>query len=181
MLTYSRSSYFAYLIGMAVIAWAKRAPKFFLTVLLIFILTILVLPRPGGEGVKLERESTVQARIRNWKQSLVIARDHPIFGVGFNAYRYAQRDYGFLGKDWQTSHAGAGADSSILFVMATTGLVGLAVYLWFWVSLLRVTRYGLVALASSLALLAHSFFNNSLFYPWIMVWFWVLLGLRRDD
>jgi|GEM_PF-319193 len=176
MLTYSRSSYLAYLLGMAVIAWIKKAPRFFLAVLIIFTLTILVLPRPGGEGVKLERESTIQARIRNWRQSLTIAGDHPVFGVGFNAYRYAQRDYGFLGEEkWQQNHAGAGADSSLLFVLATTGIVGFAIYGWILKKVLSGTC-GLAVFASMTALLGHSFFLNSLFYPWIMGWIFLLLG-----
>ena len=182
-LTYSRASYLAFLAGMGVIAWRLKKPKFFAGVLGVFLLTILLLPRPGGEGVRLERESTVEARIRNWKQSLVIAKDHFLFGVGFNSYRYSQRDYGFLAEDtWQETHAGAGADSSLLFVLATTGIVGLTAYLLFLKKILHTTYYiphtrgSLAVFASLTAVLAHSFFLNSLFYPWVMGWMFLLLG-----
>ena len=174
-LTYSRASYLAYLAGMGTIAWFKKSPRFFLAVAAAGIITVFLLPRPGGEGVRLERESTIKYRIINWKQSLTIVQKNPVFGVGFNAYRYAQRRYGFLDiPEWQLSHAGAGADSSLLFILATTGIVGFSAYLWLWWKILRSKN--LIILASALALLVHSSFVNSLLYPWIMGWMWILLG-----
>ncbi|MFZ5366417.1 MAG: O-antigen ligase family protein [Patescibacteria group bacterium] len=178
-LTYSRASYLAYLGAMGTIAWVKKAPKFFLAVLVAGIITVFLLPRPGGEGVRLERESTIKFRLINWRQSLVIAKEHLLFGVGFNAYRYAQRDYGFLEfANWRASHAGGGADSSLLFVLATTGIFGLLAYLWLWGKILvnSAKAANLLVLASVIALLVHSWFVNSLFYPWIMGWLWILLG-----
>lgn len=180
-LTYSRSSYLAYLIAMGAIAFFKKTPKFFLAVFSILLLTLIFLPRwSGGEGIRLERTSTIQARIKNWKQALIISRDHPILGVGFNAYRYAQRDYGFLDEKWQFSHAGAGADSSFLFVLATTGILGFLAYSYFWWRVIFTSGkndLGLIVLASVAVLLVHSCFLNSLFYPWILTWLMIILAL----
>lgn len=174
-LTYSRSSYLAYLMGMGVIAFIKKAPRFFLIILFIGALTLLILPRQsGGEGIRLERTSTIQARVGSWQNALIISRDHPLIGVGFNAFRYAQRDYGFLKEQWQESNAGAGADSSLLFVLATTGIIGFLTYLGIWWKILRIGN--LTILASALAILIHSLFLNSLFYPWVMAWMWILLA-----
>lgn len=183
-LTYSRSAYLAYLLAMAIIAWSKKSIKFFLTALFLGIITIALLPRPGGEGVKLERQSTISARINNWKQTLKIGWDKPVFGVGFNTYRYVQRDYGILPlNNWQQTHAGAGADSSLLFIFATTGVVGLMSYLWLIAKILTSAykNKSLVVLASLTSLLIHSCFNNSLFYAWIMLWWWILLGIRAKN
>lgn len=172
-LTYSRSSYLAYLVSMAYIAFKIKGWQFFLKVLFIFILTILLLPRAsGGEGVKLERESSTFARIKNWRQSFIVFSQNPVLGVGFNTYRYAQRQSGFLDDSkWLKSHAGAGADSSLLFVAATTGLIGLSFYFYYLKSLwqLNSMRYTLIPL------LVHSLFLNSLFYPAIMLWVSVLI------
>lgn len=181
-LTYSRASYLAYLMGMGVIAWFKKSPKFFLTVLFLGMVTIFFLPRPGGEGVRLERESTIQFRLINYDQSLVIVRDNPLFGVGFNAYRYAQGRHGFLtGEELKSSHAGAGGDSSLLFVLATTGVVGLSVYFWLWGKALWLGKANILVLATLFSALLHSFFTNSLFYPWIMAWLWLVLGVVREN
>lgn len=173
-LTYSRSAYFAYLIGMGIIAYFKKSWKFFVAVLLIFILTLAVLPRPYGEGVKLERQASVWARFRNWQQAFVIFKKNPVLGVGFNFYRYAARDYGFLDKaGWQYSHAGAGADNSFLFVLATCGIVGLISFLYMIFNIFQKSK--ILIFATLGAILVHSLFNNSLFYPWIMIWLWILL------
>lgn len=177
-LTYSRSSYLAYLAGMGFIGWVKKAPAFLIVVILIGGLTLMVLPQPAGEGGQLARTYTIEARIRNWQQSAKIAGDNLLLGVGFNAYRYAQRDYGFLKEGWKASHAGAGADSSFLFVLATTGIFGFVAYLWFWREVMRISS--LEVRASGLALITHSFFNNSLFYVWIMIWFWTLLAAYQE-
>jgi len=173
-LTYSRASYLAFICGSGAISFFKKSPKIFLVACLLLGMTIFLLPRPGGEGVKLERESTIEARIRNWKQSIGISKDHLLFGVGFNAYRPAQQDYGFLGEeDWQVSHAGAGADSSFLFALATTGVFGLILFLLFW---WKTAKIHPILTVSSIALTAHSFFSNSLFYPWVMFWIFILVG-----
>ncbi len=179
-LTYSRSSYLALLAGMGIVSWLRKNPKIFLITFFIIVATIIILPRPpGSEGVRLEREETIWGRIKNWENSLVIFKDNPVFGVGFNAYRYSQKKYGFLEEnDLQKSNSGAGADSSLLFVLATTGIFGFFAYLLIWLKAIR-TR-SVIILSSISALLIHSFFSNSLFYPWIMLWIWVLLGAEKE-
>jgi len=175
-LTYSRSSYLAYLIAMIVVAGYKKSKKFLAGVLIAGVLTVILLPRPGGEGVRLERQSTIWSRINNWRQSLIIGLDQPLCGVGFNNYRYVQRDYGFLEQEnWRKTHAGAGADSSFLFILATTGVIGLMVYFWLIKEVLLLGRKSLALTASTVALIGHSFFNNSLFYSWLMIWWWILV------
>lgn len=178
-LTYSRSAYLAYLAVMLVFSIVKKAKKFFIKVVFIGIITLLILPRPAGEGVRLERQSTILARLKNWRQSLQISWKEPLFGVGFNTYRYVQRNFGFIASEnWQETHSGAGADSSLLFVLAATGIVGLIAYLNL---IIKIIRFGgknkkLVSVASMIGLLVHSCFNNSLFYPWIMIWSWLVWG-----
>jgi hypothetical protein len=167
LLTYSRSSYLAYLVAMAFVAYKNKSIKFLLITWTILILSVPILPRASsGEGVKLERTSSIQARLDNWRNSLFIIKDNPITGVGFNTYRYAQKQYGFISdSDWQTTHAGAGADSSLLFVGATTGLIGLMCYLLYLSTLWKYEKMR----PALLAILVHSWFLNSLFYPFVMV------------
>jgi len=139
--------------------------------------TYFLLPRPAGEGGKIERTYTIEARLINYQQALMIAKEHPFFGVGFNTYRYAQRDYGFFeAEEWRISHSGAGADNSWLFVLATTGAFGFLSYLWFWGRALKESKKKTIVLVSLLALIIHAFFVNSLFYSWIMAWIWILLA-----
>ncbi len=187
-LTYSRASYLAYLLAMGAIAWWKKSLKFAFLILFVGLMTIFLLPRPGGEGVRLERESTIRARILNWQQSIEIVQENWLFGVGFNAYRYVQDKYlAWPEGELEVSHAGAGADSSLLFVLVTTGIFGLGAYLWIWIKALSLSFKNIkkaqnqVVLASIFVVFVHSLFANSLFYPWIMAWMWMVLGGIRES
>ncbi|MFH1694146.1 MAG: hypothetical protein ABH880_00035, partial [Patescibacteria group bacterium] len=82
--------------------------------------------------------------------------------------------------DWrqpQGGHSGAGSDSSLLFVLATTGVFGLAAYLAIFTLALQKNTCLLACLG---ALAVNSLFVNSLFYSAIMVFLWVLLASRSD-
>lgn len=173
-LTYSRSGYLALIVGSVYLAWKVKGWKFFAAILLLLTVTIAILPRtPDGEGVKLERSNSIWSRIDSWKHAIQIFSYHPILGVGFNNYRYAQNKYGLLNDaKWEVSHAGAGADSSLLFVLATTGVIGLFFYLWYIKNLFHTAD--ILLQTSLLAILAHSFFLNSLFYPAVLAWLGIL-------
>jgi len=179
-LTYSRASWLALLGGVGSWFWLKKGKggiKSIIFIIFIIIITAIILPRGrGGEGVKLERIASLQSRAGSWQQALIIAKDHPLFGVGFNTYRYAQKRYGFLEENWQISHAGAGADSSFLFVLATSGILGVLGFLGVLGKILEISyKKSLLVFASLIAVITHSFFNNTLFYPWVMGWLAIIL------
>jgi O-antigen ligase len=138
------------------------------------------LPRPGGEGVRLERTSTATARINNWQQSLDLITKKPVFGYGFNTLRYTQRDLGFLAEEsWKQSHSGAGLDSSFLYILSTTGVFGFIVYLWLLTMFFKTDfkKCNIFIKGFVVALISHSLFNNSLFYSFIMIYFWIITGM----
>jgi len=179
-LTYSRASWLAFLGGVGSWFWlkeGKRGIKTIIIIIIIIIITAAVLPRgKGGEGVKLERVSSVFSRVSSWQQALIIAKDKPILGVGFNTYRYAQKKYGFLAEDWQTSHSGGGVDNSFLFILATSGILGLLGLLGLLGKILFLSfRKSPLVFASLVAILIHSLFNNTFFYPWVMGWLVIIL------
>ncbi len=182
-LTYSRAGFLAAFVALSLFAYFRKTWKLFFIGTVILTLTLILLPRgPGGEGVKLERTSTIMARLINWKNSLTVFIRYPVLGVGFNTYRYAQRDLGYLNQDsWLHSHAGAGADSSLLFVLATTGLFGFLLYLNYLKAFLTFFGFGSLPGLSLAALLVHSLFLNSLFYPWVLVWLALITALEIRD
>jgi hypothetical protein len=177
--TYSRSSFISLLFVSIFISYTKKTWKPFLITLFVLITTIILLPRaPDGEGVKLERTSSITARIQNWSNSISIFLKFPVFGSGFNVYRYTQRQFGFNNSPkWLVSHSNAGADSSLLFVAATTGLIGLILYLNYLRSLfhLRAINYELIAI------IVHSVFLNSLFYPYVLLWLAVSIASKNRN
>ena len=183
LLTYSRSSYLSLITGLVVIAWLKKNIKIALIGTVGVIIGALLLPRPGGEGVRLERTQSVFNRLDNSQKILEIVKDKPFFGIGFNLLRYEQRDRGFLGENWQRDHAGAGADNSFLFVLTSGGIIGLIAYIGLLKKeiLLGLKNRHAVLTSSLMAVIVHAQFNNTLFYPWVMLWLWFLLALNSKE
>ncbi len=187
ILTFSRSAWLMFAVSMGVMGVLK-SKKLLILALVAFLAAYALVPRvqtriAGG----VDPDDSARARIVSWKATLEIVKEHPLIGVGFNAFRYAQAREGFFDfSDPLGGRAGAGSDSSLLLVLATTGVVGLGAFLllgfralWplmpFYGSKLSATS--LMILAGFAGLLVESNFINSLFYPWIMVWMWTMLGL----
>ena len=118
--------------------------------------------------MKLERWFSIEQRFDNYREGIGLWQKSPIFGLGFNALRYYRND--------PISHSAGGLDSSLLFVLATTGVVGLLAYLnllrWLW-------QKSLLLCVSLAALLVHSLFVNSLFYAFVMIWLFSLASLDK--
>ena len=143
-----------------------------------FLGLIILLPRPYGEGVKLERTYSIYAKYENYIETFEIIKKQPVFGVGFNNMCFARMRY--LENADSISHACSGSDSSLLFVLATTGIVGLIVFINMSLGIFKSVRtsvYGKAFLSCSLTLFVHSLFVHSLFYPWVMGWMGILLAL----
>ncbi|MBM3205385.1 O-antigen ligase family protein [Candidatus Shapirobacteria bacterium] len=177
-LTYSRASWLVFFLSMTLLAFSKRSWRFLVLIIGLLAFTWLVIPQPAGEGGKLIRTYTIQARWENSQQAITIIKQRPFLGVGFNTLRYYQKQKGFLAEEnWQLNQAGAGIDNSWLFVLATSGLLGFLAYLWLWGKALKISQGNFLVLASLMTFMVHAFFINSLFYPWAMAWFWSLLAL----
>lgn len=177
-LTYSRASYLAYFAGILAIYIVRRNIKWFLGVAGALVVAIALLPQAGSESVNLSRTSTVVYRVDNYKHALEVIWQSPLFGIGYNLYRYTQDD--------SASHGASGVDSSLLFLLATTGVCGLLVFaglawqVWKIALNRRNTVLGLSFLASFVAVGVHSLFDNSLFYPWVLGWLLILLASTEN-
>ena len=181
LLTYSRSSYLGFLAAIGTWIVIRRKWKVGLFGLLLFLVAIVYLPRPGREALSLDRFDSTVSRLANWRQSVQRISQKPMVGYGFNVLPFLREESSVSSK------AGAGIDNSFLFVGVTTGLVGLIAYGWLLCSMIGVGNRALIAkktsilgtayLATLVALVVDSMFVNSLFYPWVMVWVWILTGV----
>jgi O-antigen ligase len=192
LLTYSRSGLLMLVVASIVFLILLRQIKLILgliVALLVYIL--LVSPSFGVENTNLLRTASSGARLESYANAVTIYQDKPILGVGFNAYRYAQQEYGFRKENPKyPSNADAGVDNSFLFVLATTGILGFAAFLLIWETLLssaffhkRKARsiFAKVFIASTLGLFVSSLFINSLFFPPLLVWLWTLFGIVHEE
>ncbi len=165
-LTYSRAAYLMYFIGFGLLAWYKRSLRLFVATTLILLVAVAILPKTFGEGTKLDREASIFSRVESWQVAIHLWQKAPVFGIGFDTYRYATNNNA-------VSHSGAGSDSSLLHILATTGIVGLVAYLYLLKNLWFAGKT--LFKVSLAAVLINSWFNNGLLYPWLMEYLWLLL------
>ncbi len=172
--TFSRSSYLMFLISGLSISWLKKSIKTALLILTLFAILLLsfqIYTQVVAKPRNINREQSASFRLTTWQQGLDIFQKSPLFGVGYNSYRYALQKYDLADNQFIESHGSSGNDSSLLFIMATTGLIGLIFYLLFLITLARFGLSENIALPSAvIGLLVHSLFANSLFYPAILLW-----------
>ena len=187
-LTYSRSALVMLIVSLASFLFLIGKKKIILISILGLILIIFLIPKSfKTEGTNFLRTASSEARIGSAEIAFKIFQGSPFYGVGFNAYRYSQNKYGLDNKDWMITHSGAGTDNSFLFVLATTGVIGFASFIYFILSFFVLAKKNLkknifsIILFSSLAgLIVNSLFINSLFYVFILEWIWIIGGLTES-
>jgi len=184
ILTFSRSSYLMLLTGIFLIGILKSR-KIFLLLLIIFVVFVAFVPKARERIIGgITFDITAQARIESWQNALTVAEEHPFLGVGFNNFRFAQKDFGFFNYPLtEDIHSGAGSDSSLLTILATCGVLGFGFFVFIYIRilirsfLLRKNYLAFCTFVSISAIFVHSQFVNSLLFPPVMVWLWIISGL----
>ncbi len=189
-LTYSRSALIMFLVGAVSLLVLYNRKRWIAVLLILFLVIFIFLSKYFYiENMNLLRSASSMARVQSAETALQIFQKNPVLGIGFDAYRYAQVKYGFR-KQYAPvfSHADAGTDNSFLFVISTTGIIGGISYLFLNYRILQyiINAYVVnnkkntlpgIILVSFIGILIDSLFNNSLFYPTFMLWFWIFLGI----
>lgn len=192
LLTASRAALIATFAGGIVILASRGLSKRMLRVsAAVALLSAVALPpviwlTNQANKLQLVNESALQ-RYVEWSRALRVFLEHPIIGIGFNAWGFVEERYGYE-RAYVFSYS---IDGGLIFVALMTGLVGLSVYvamLWF---VMRRTRriwssadatidergLALGVAACTVALVVDSLFGNSLFFPFLMETMWVLWAL----
>jgi O-antigen ligase len=176
--TYSRASYVAFAAAIfTVIYLEKRFKKLLLLVIGLAVLAFL-LPTTKNHSIELFRSFSAIAKVENYQTTLRIFSRSPVFGIGYDNMCIAYRKY--IGFQDFSSHACSGSDSSLLFILTTTGIVGFLIFIYATKNIasnLKRSKYSILVSTSFIALLVHSLFSNSMFYPWILGWMVILLAL----
>ena len=175
--TYARAAYLAFFAGIFVIGIMQKHLRKILLLGISLILILLILPTAKNKSIELTRTFSISARLVNYEETLSVFRKSPVLGVGFNNMCAARNS--FIGREGRNSHACSGSDSSLLLILATTGVIGMFVFLDFAFRLTKnlfVTNPNPVPVGFVVALLVHSLFSNSMFFPWIMGVMAVIIG-----
>jgi O-antigen ligase len=176
--TYSRAGFLALLFAIFYFLYQLRRLRLLAIVMAVFFICLVFLPRPAGEGVKLERTRSIISRLENYQESFSLWRISPVFGLGYNNLCAARHK--FIPDSNFGEHSCSGSDSSILLLLTCFGLIGTLFFGLFLRDLLsQVSKnfYGSQAVASVIAVLVHSQFANSLFYPWLVGWMAILFAV----
>lgn len=192
-LTLSRSAYLALIAGLFVFG-LLRSIKLLGLLGLALMLMVAVLPPVQARFLSLVNslesffvddytlpDASARLRFASWDEAWQLFLEEPLIGQGYNRYKYAALEIGTL-KDLNI-HSASGGDSSLLNVLAMTGLLGFAPFLALYLLLakkawdLRKTGYGLGFLSALCGLFVHCIFVNSLLFPLFMAPFWISAGL----
>lgn len=164
-LTFSRASYLVFFVGLIYLLLTHKKTKLLLLLVLLGV-TIYLIPKPSGEGVNLLRTFSVYSRLGSWQQGVTLFIQKPLIGWGYNTLR------GIDGTRFQT-------DNSFIYLLATTGIIGLLSFIHLLLKLNESTKNGSIKILI-ISLLIHSLFNNSLFYIWVLALFWIALGIGQE-
>lgn len=168
-LTFSRSSYLAWLIGSSVLTLLEKKKKQVIlmipTGIIIVLFTLLLAPKPGGEGVNLLRTSTVESRLDTAKKPATPTKNSLQLMLG-SGFAFTEKNPHPLFAN--TQHAFF-PDNFFIMLYNAIGLVGLC-----FVSYLVFKHKASILHQSSLlpyvaALLTHSMFNNTILQPIILL------------
>lgn len=184
IMTYSRSSYLA--LGICMVIWFIKSKSWNSIIYLILgIFIFMYLPKTQLDVIRLDRWQSTIVRYENWKYALNLIKDKPIFGYGFNTLSFFRP-----GSQGENSRAGAGLDNSFLFIWAATGIIGLISFFWILVRINSISvkkdifanqgNGKTLLLTVIVSICIHSLFNNSWFYPWIVLWVWILVAALID-
>ncbi len=190
ILTFSRSAWL--MLSLVIFIYGViRSPKILLIALLTAFLAYYTTPRIQTRlSGSTDPADSAHFRLISWSHTMEIIKDNIFVGIGFNSMRPMQKLYGFADEDTISGHALAGSDSSLLFVWATTGILGLFLFLYAIIfpmievvqksgfsSLISYQSNNFLYICIIIALLADALFVNSLFYPQILVIWLILLAL----
>jgi hypothetical protein len=183
--TFSRSAAVMFAVSFLTFSLITKSKKLFLITMFLIIgfgVSFLIYRQTISAPRNINREQSASFRLNAYQEGISIFQHSPIFGIGFNAYRYALSNYQLADNATIQSHGGSSNDSSLLYVLATTGAVGMLIYLWFLLEIFKTSIksksfWGFYIISILFGLLVNSLFINTLFYPWMIIWLLILPAL----
>lgn len=180
--TFSRGAYLAFLTSFITLTFLQRSVKLGMITLILFaglLLGFSIYQKEVTQVRNIDRTQSAEFRLGTWQQGLKLFQNHPILGVGFNTYRFALREYHLGNVMFLKTHGSSTNDSSLLYVAATTGILGFITYLFFLFALVKSNLREKILPAAILGLLSQSFFANTLFYPPLLIWVILIAAIPK--
>lgn len=182
LVTFSRGSYLGFLTDFSVLAFLLKSFRKFILFSALFAGLLggfYIYQKMVAEPRGIDRKQSAEFRLGTWQQGWDLFLQRPILGVGFNTYRYALKQYHLADAAFLSSHGSSTNDSSALYILSTTGVVGFISYLFFLFTLFKTGWTQKVLPAGIAGLLAQSFFANTLFFPPLLIWI-IMIAARQE-
>jgi len=177
VLTFSRSLYIV-IVSITILATtAQRWYRKLVLFIVIFLLLVIIAPKPFGEGINLVRTFSIESRINDYRAAIKIWQKKPFFGFGYNRIRYVKRQMNVVEEfDFDIAHSGASFNSSFLIILVAGGLVGFGLFGGVLYQFARLTNeVGYYTLFVALLSLT----DNIFLHPFILFLFFSLILLSR--
>lgn len=166
LFTYSRASYLSLAVGLFIYYLHRVSFKKIVFACFSFALILFLLPRPGGEGVKLERLYSILYKAQNASFGMKLIEKSPLFGFGYNNVCVVSTSFSpVINKD---SNSCSGLDNSIQTFLLSFGFVGAIVVLQNLIVFYRKYPEIKVGVPVFVAFFVHAQFTNTLFYQYCL-------------
>jgi len=205
LLTLSRSGLLA-LAGVIASIAATRWQRWMWAGGLILIAALFLVPQIRGRlNGAFELDTTTRYRLASYEEAGTIIKRYPLLGIGYNTLKFRRYDValpgtsklisrfedGLIRSDQLKSRADAGFDSSLLTILATTGIIGLGAFLWWvWLAVYGAWQYCRTSttalysrwfLAFTAGLFLSSWFVNAWLYPPILLLWLITMALADHE
>ncbi len=181
IMTLSRTAYLAGLISAILIGWRLWRWKVIVGVLVALVIGLMIPSVQVRLIGAFKMDVSASERLESWRNGVIVWQQSPILGVGYGNLRSAMTELN-LRKSYSADggNAGAGLDSSLLVVLASTGLVGVSVFLMWWImmwrQLLLAGDKGYWLISLWISWIVGGQFINAWFYPSLMLIFYLIAG-----
>ena len=174
-LTVSRGGIIAFIITLLFV-FRKKIKAILLGLFIIAVIFIDV-PKPQSEGLNIFRTSSIQTRLIDYQKAFKIWQKSPVLGIGYNHIRFEKDklEEKPLTEKYNPSHASSSFHSSFLIILVTSGVIGLAIYLWVLWSLAKMSDFSLYA---TVFLSLASIFDNVLLHPFILFLYFTMIAIQ---
>ncbi len=160
ILTYSRGFYISILITLIFYLFKNKKIKYLIVILLIFITSLIIIPKPFGEGVNLLRVYSIESRIKQNNDGLKLWIKSPVFGIGYNQLKAVRQEQTKI-----PAHSSSAYPSSFITILVTSGIIGL---FFFLMALKSLWVYSSHSKYYVLFLSIFSLMDNILLHPFIL-------------
>lgn len=166
-LTYSRGGFLALLGTIVIYSIRKMNIKYLVFFAILAVGLYFIIPKNLSEGLNLTRTTSISTRMKDYSKAVSIWKKHLYLGIGYNHIRFEKDSYEeeIITEKYNPSHASSSFHSSFLIILVTSGVLGLALYIWFMGSFAMVNQF---AFYSVVFLSIYSLTDNVLLHPFML-------------